>query len=381
MFFTTFFKMKKVFFCILAAAMLTGCKGQVAFVMDELVVYSVETTDNSLSWDKFVEKIEIIPLETNLGSIIGELFKGIVVDDDVYIFDFQNQLLLNFDISGKFKRTISGKGRGPEEYFEARDFSVVGDNIYILDYQRIHSFCRITGKKKETWSFDTGDNFNPANMCIFDKNNYFLWDSNPFTRNPKDGVFYKLHRMQENEVLERFFKYEYPLWDEPRRFYMIDKLSCYIRPIDGEDIVYKITKDSLIASFKIDFGRMAVTVPELKEVRDISQRNAYFHSNKFKSISNVFEVMNYIYFSCIGPNGFKYHGLICKATGNVNFEVTRVSPVFFASDGIYLYGYYDQFSIETLNKNNVQHFFDSVWLGENQYDIEDNMVLVKVLLK
>jgi len=370
---------KFIFF--LCFVTLFGCTSQMAIVFDNVAVYKVEATDYSFSWDEYVDRFEIVPLETNTSSIFGELHKGRILGEDIYIFDYQHQLLLNFDISGKFKRKISGKGRGPEDYYEVRDFNVVGDNIYILDFQRIHRFCKLTGKIEETWSFDTNDNFNPINMCIFDKKNYYLWDSNPYTRHPEQGEYYKMQKMQGGNVIERFFKYEYPLWDEPKRFYMIDEQSCYIRPIEGENIVYKLTRDSLIASFKIDFGRMSVTIPEVKEIRDINQRNAFYRSNKFKGISNVFEVKNYIYFTCIGPNGMRCVGLICKITGNINLGMPSANPTFFASDGTFLYGYYSQSSIETLNKYNVRHCFDAVWLDPNQSDSEENMILVKVLLK
>ncbi len=370
----------RLFVFLLCLVMLVGCSRHMSIISRGAAVYKVEKIDNVFFWDEFVEKIEIIPLESNANSIIGELHKGIVLGDDIYILDFQYQFLLNFDIAGKFKKKISGKGRGPEEYFEARDFCIAGDDIYVLDYQKIHRYSRITGKKEDSWSFDGCDNFNPVNMFVFDKNEYFLWDSNPYTRNPEQGTYFKMHKMQEGTVVERIFKYEYPLFNEPKRFYMIDEQSCYIRPIDGEDIVYKLTRDSLVTSFKIDFGQMAITVPEIIELNKSSQRNAYFTSNKFKNISSVFEVKDYIYFSCIGPDAVKYSGIISKLTGNVKFGRSSTNPNFFFSDGTFLYGYFDQFSIEILNKHKVQSCFESVWLN-NQYNIEDNMVLVKVLLK
>jgi hypothetical protein len=217
-------------------------------------------------------------------------------------------------------------------------------------------------------------------MFVFDKDNYFLWDSNSDTRNPEQGEYYKMHKMQEGRVLEKIFKYEYPVNDELKRFYMIDEQSCYIRPVDGENIVYKLKKDTLIASFKIDFGRMAITIPEIKELMESSQRNAYLKSNKFKNILSVLEVKDYIFFSCVGPDAIRYDGIISKHTGNVKFGKSSANPNFFFSDGTFLYGYYDQFSIDSFKKDNLQHCFDSVWL-DAKYDIEDNIVLVKVLLK
>jgi hypothetical protein len=150
-------------FLVLLLLMLIGCNSQM-YITSDATVYKVDKIDKLFSWDEFVEKFEIIPLETNANSIIGELYKGIVTGNDIYVHDFQYHSLLNFDITGKFKKKISEKGRGPEEYLEARDFNVVGDNIYVLDYRKIHCYSKITGKKQDTWSFDTRDNFNPVNM-------------------------------------------------------------------------------------------------------------------------------------------------------------------------------------------------------------------------
>ena len=374
--------MNRKLFVLMYFFIFVSCNRHSIFVLNDYTVYKVEKYDGVFYWDDFVDKFEIIPLETNANSIIGELQKGIVTGDDIYIFDFMYQSILNFDIEGNFKREISKKGRGPDEYIEARDFHIIGDNIYVLDYQKIHRYCKTTGDKEDTWIFETQGIFNPVNMFIFDKNNYFLWDSKPYTSASGQKEPY-MRKMQNGSVIEKFFFNEIPQADETtRRFQMIDEYSCYIRPIDDENIVYKLRKDTLIASFKIDFGRMAMTIPEIKELLNNNQRDVYLRYNKFKNISTVLEVNNYIYFSCIGPKGVKFEGIISKHTGNVTFGVASANPIFFFSDGTFLYGYYDQFSIDSLKEYNIeQHCFYQVWSGENQYNIEDNLVLVKVLLK
>lgn len=357
----------------------TGCvKRQVT---DDLKIYKVEKIDDVFSWDEFVEKVEVIPLETNDSSVIGIFHKGIVTGNDIFVFDFRHHLLLNFDITGNFKRKIGKEGKGPEEYLEIRDFCVTGNHIYILDYQKIHRYSKITGEKEDSWSFDTRDGFNPMSMFVFDKDNYFLWNSNPNVRNPEQGEYYRMHQMQDGKVMEKYFKYEYPLGDDPR-FYMVNEQSCYLRPMDGEDIVYKLTEDTLSAAFKIDFGDMAVTIPEIIELKNSTQPNAYLKSNKFKNISNVLEVKNYILFTCNGPDAFSYEGLISKHTGSIKIGRSYgASPRFFFSDGTFLYGYYEPFLIDAHKKNNTRNCFESIWLNSNPVSLEDNITLVKVRLK
>ena len=367
---------------LLVVVAFVACNNKRHVFIDDLEVYKIEKVDDVLYWDDFVEKIDIIPLETNANSLVGVFHKGIVTGSDIYVFDFRYQILLNFDIAGNFKKRIGGKGKGPEEYFEIRDFCIVDDDIYILDYKKIHRYSRITGKKEDTWSFDTRNSFNPVSMFVFDKNNYFLWNIDPpSVVNSDQGEYYRMHKMKEGKALEKFFKYEYPLTNAPW-FYMLDKQSCYLRPIDGEDIIYKLTKDSLCALFKIDFGRMAITVPEIEELTKSPNPDEYINSNKFKSISTVLEVKDYIFFTCIGPESKGYQGLISKRTGNVKFgKANFINPRFFFSDGTFLYGYYEPHTIDLHKANNRRSCFDSVWLNSEHINIDDNVVIVRVLLK
>lgn len=218
-------------------------------------------------------------------------------------------------------------------------------------------------------------------MFLFDKNNYYLWGNNWYTKQHEDGKYFGLFKMQEGKLLE-LFKYEHRTPDEIMpRFYMIDEQSCYTRPIEGEDIVYKIKKDTLISSFHIDFGQMAMSKNEIDELLiNKSQSNSALKSNKYKSISIVLEVEDYIYFRFTGPNSFSYDGLISKHTGDVKTGLAVANPRFFFSDGKFLYCYYEQYIIDRLREDKVEHCFDTVWLN-NQYDIEDNIVLVKIHLK
>ena len=360
----------------------TTCNNKKQVVLDDLKVYKVEKIEDVFLWDDFVEKVDVIPLETNPSSLIGTFYKGIVLEDDVFVLDRRYHTLINFDIGGNFKKKIGERGNGPDEYVEIRDFCVAGNDVYVLDYKKIHQYSKITGKKENTWSFnDFRGGFNPNNMFVFDKDVYFVWRSNPDVQNPEDDECYRMHKMQEGKIKESFFRYTYPLTDDSR-FFMLNEQSCYLRPIDGEDVVYKLTRDSLNAVFKIDFGSMAITAAEIIELRKNAQRDAYLASNKFKSISIVLEIKDYIFFRCTGPDKCRYEGLISKQTGNVKFGIsTGTSPDFFFSDGTFLYGYYEPFIIDLHRNKNARSCFDSVWLNSENIKLDDNIVLVKVKLK
>ena len=96
-----------------------------------------------------------------------------------------------------------------------------------------------------------------------------------------------------------------------------------MRPIDGEYDIYKITKDSVSLSFVLNFDNN--NLPKDYFVKNpIDINNEYLKSDYYKSIADVFETEDYIYFTCAGPQSFAYEGLINKKTNQVSFGKTRL---------------------------------------------------------
>jgi hypothetical protein len=154
--------------------------------------------------------------------------------------------------------------------------------------------------------------------------------------------------------------------------------------IDCDNVVYKLTKDSVSASFSIDFGDMAIS-PKQMVALNSSDPNAFLGSKAFKYISNILEINDYIYFNCIGPHTEFYEGFFCKITGEVYVGKGdyRKSPCFFFSDGTVLYGYYEPYQlIEYKSDNeNLNSCFNDAFNNLQHIKIDDNIILVKVYLK
>jgi hypothetical protein len=383
-------KNKNIIVLFLLALALYSCHSKINIISDDIKNYQVKTSedkDKVFQWNDFVDKIELIPLETTDNSLIGNLSGGIITDEDIFIHDFIYKNLLNFDISGKFKRKIGSRGRGPGEYLEIRDFCIGDDgNLYTLDYQKIHCYDKNTGVHIKSWSFDAGVGYNPLNMIIYDEDNYFLWCPDPDVRDKSKGEYYLMKKIVKGKAKSEYFKYEYPS-SSNRRFFPCGKDSYYIRPvIDCDNVVYKLTRDSVSASFSIDFGDMAISPKQMMVLRNNrSEPNAFLESKTFKYISIILDINDYIYFNCIGPNAEIYEGLICQKTGEVNFGKRdyRKSPRFFFSDGTVLYGYYEPYQlIEYKSDNeNLNSCFNDAFNNLQHIKIDDNLILVKVYLK
>lgn len=141
--------MKKFFFMVLI--LLCGCKDNLShtsFVINSTASIMDENTNLS----SIVTIKNIIPLETNDNSVIGNLGKILKVKNRIYVL-FNRNTLLVFDEKGKFLQKIGSLGQGPGEYQLIGDFDVVDDAIYLRDYQKLHQY-NLQGKFIRTIPFD-----------------------------------------------------------------------------------------------------------------------------------------------------------------------------------------------------------------------------------
>ncbi len=79
------------------------------------------------------DSVEIIPLETTEECLIGEIKRLEFTPSAIYISDKPTNKIFEFDLSGKYKKTIGKIGPGPGEYSRLGDFAIVGDSIIVSD--------------------------------------------------------------------------------------------------------------------------------------------------------------------------------------------------------------------------------------------------------
>ena len=63
-----------------------------------------------------VEKIELIPLETNAEALFGDMSEMLLLGDSYVLWDRMNARMARFDAAGRFLNTIGRAGNGPGEY-------------------------------------------------------------------------------------------------------------------------------------------------------------------------------------------------------------------------------------------------------------------------
>ncbi len=348
------------------------------------IIYKVEcSNEDFMNWDSIIKLEKVVQLETTNESVIGNLYKGVVYHNQIYLLDRRNYSLLIFDENGRFLKKIGDRGKGPQEYLELRDFCISAKNIYTLDYKKINCYNIETAEYKYFINLKEDNGFNTSNFIAFNENNYVLWNSNPDVWNPNEGQYFRLYKYNKGEKVKKFFLYEHEISFD-NRFYNSNNGTYIMRPVDGEYDVYKISEDSIWNAYRIDFGRKAITTEEIIALRNSKENNAYLKSNYFKNIFNVFEFKEYIYFGCIGPDSKRYEGLINTKTGKTNFgrwDYTN-SPTFFYSDGEYLYGYYEPYSIIDMSRDQgTNSCFHNVLNEIENVKNSDNIIIVKISVK
>jgi hypothetical protein len=75
------------------------------------------------SLDEFLNRVELIPLETTDSNLIKNITKVVFYRDEFYIKDIYEGLFV-FDTTGHFIRKIGRKGSGPGEYGYISDFCI-----------------------------------------------------------------------------------------------------------------------------------------------------------------------------------------------------------------------------------------------------------------
>lgn len=103
--------------------------------MDRVKLINVDCNHEYKEAGFLFHDLELVLLEANANSLIGEVNKIIVHDSFVYLLDIHTaKSLFVFNVNtGKFVRRISSCGKSISEYVEPSDFTVVGQRVVILD--------------------------------------------------------------------------------------------------------------------------------------------------------------------------------------------------------------------------------------------------------
>lgn len=105
--------------------------------------------------ENLIQLVDVISLESNDLSRVGEFTRLIVYDSCYYLLDDKfNRTVLKFNSNGNFERSFGSIGQGPGEYSRARWFSVSGIKselaIFVANERKLLIYNLIDGTLKRT---------------------------------------------------------------------------------------------------------------------------------------------------------------------------------------------------------------------------------------
>ena len=208
----------------------------------------------------YFSHIELIPMETNDHVLIGRRVEEIVHSQNkFYVQCSQRHRVFVFDNTGQFLFQINRRGQGPGEYLHLRSIFLnpFTGNIDILCYQRILSYCSLTGEYVKTVNLSEISGHFFWNLIALDETTYVL-----FTRQRVGGDSYRIHfvdvglgevthREYEDDPFLNSFLFFAETAHTP--FFWYNGNWYFYRFVDR--VTYRVEADGLVPAFTWDFGR------------------------------------------------------------------------------------------------------------------------------
>jgi hypothetical protein len=266
-------------------------------------------------------------------QLVAEISKLLIVDEKMFILDVRSKTLFCFDKNGFFLWKYNKVGKGPQEHAALVDFSVRGNQIYLLDILNKLLKIDINGKFIESKRISIRDPALFANLIFVDDDKKPIIYSNDL--GSKDDVPYKLNALDTTlstieavYLLKRHSKGDvgwlpsaFPMqpFTDNTGFFYTEALN---------DTIYTYKSHSLQRSYVIDFGSNAMPESYIQ----MRKHNIYdfWKTNYGGSICNVFQTDSLISFKTTisGQNYFHFANRITHDVKNFQFFAFRTKYFF-----------------------------------------------------
>lgn len=249
---------------------------------------------------EFAEDVEYIPLQTTDSSLIGGVVNKIVTtDNSIYILN--NNVILCFDIDGKFLFKLDKQGRGPEEYMYISDFDVSSDNKILTILSTDKKF-QVYGITEKGFAFRRSVSLKepfPLTIGMVPETDYVFLAIEPYyitaptlsllINTIGDTIYYKPNCYGSRQDRSGAFV-------RTAIIYSSKKMLCF-KELFSDTVFYVDTKDnSFIPRIIFDTHGTLIT-PEMigHPERDV---------NQITSIRGIYETSRYLFYYYIENNGY-----------------------------------------------------------------------------
>ena len=236
----------------------------ILFALLIIIVSSCSGTKNDtqdivkLKYNKNIEfkyrNVKIVPLETNMNSLLGDIKRIEFIDSLILIQDSSLNLFL-FNGNGKFVSKIGGYGEGPSEYSSISSFYVDKKNKYITILDEIKSSLisyDIKGQYISSESIPL-NNIKSANYATLDKDGNILINYLISFEKTKAYSFINKKNISNKSVVFDYDPietegYMYPFSKHP--ISVTEKGLDFIMPLS--DTIYNFNNEDVRAKYLIE---------------------------------------------------------------------------------------------------------------------------------
>ena len=239
--------------------------------------YSIKIEDpmnlKEILLSDFVDSISIVILETTNESVMSRASNIIFYHEQIFILDEMTQKILIFSNTGKFLKSHFKQGQGPEEYIRLTDFSIVNENIFVLDM-----FSRTIIKYDMDFNFIERIKLQKPAMNIAVQKNGNVWVYNILGPSYEDD--FEITKVTKEQITSNFIKREHPkdynvrnttYWADGNVFHSLHGEIYYSERYGNQ--IFKL-QDS-VPSLYIDLNFGKYTIPRTTSV--------FYHENIFFS--------------------------------------------------------------------------------------------------
>lgn len=225
-------------------------------------------------YSNIFNNVKIIPLETNQKSLIGDIYRINIIDNNIFILDrFNAKSLFIFTKEGEFIRKIGSLGKGPGEYLSPDDFcyDIQNNEILLLD-----------GKTQKINVYDLYGNFKRnihikvGTRCtqIAIQNNYIYTNGNPILVKNKDDFYFLNNINTDGTVQKKWLKFPEYGWDSPvtynsDEFFQTEKDIKFNRHFINT--IYSIKQNEVYPFITLKSNNV-ISVKELNELKNAASK-------------------------------------------------------------------------------------------------------------
>lgn len=300
-----------------------------------IINVEISSEQNTFIYSDYFNDVEIIALETNNSSLIGNINRISFYNNNIYILDKQSNSVLIFNINGSFLNKINNVGMGPGEYTQIGDFDIDRDNNRILVYA--HSPMKLIYYDLEC-NFIKEERINDIYRNILSvKNGVVLIDIDASKKR------YAWMKSEDSEKLKSYVDipdYILKFHNKSTMYPMVctSKEAYFYSPLDYN--IYTCSEKGVFPKYRLDFGKNNIDINHLKSMKESEIKN-FYQTLKEKNyaffISNFRETEDYLVFK-FEPNNLVFYNknnMISELFSYQQEDMTALGMgEYFAHDGI-----------------------------------------------